>query len=49
VVLSRIVWGKMFVLTVGSFHDFIKFMTLIGILQIKVHVFQKTLIFIFSV
>ena len=42
-------WGKMFVLTVGSFQVFIKRGTLTRVLQIKVNVFQKTLIFIFSV
>ena len=42
-------WGKMFVMTVGSFHVFVKLMTLISILQVKVNVFQETLRFIFSV
>jgi hypothetical protein len=37
-------WGKMFVLTVGSFHVFTEIMTLICKLQVKVHVSPKTLI-----
>ena len=39
----------MTVLTVGSFHDLIKIMTLISVLHVKVHVFPKTSTFIFSV
>ena len=42
-------WGKMTVMTMGSFHDFIQIVTLICNLQLKVHVFPKTLIFIFSI
>ena len=42
-------WGKMTVMTVGSFHVFIKIVTLTRALQGKFHVFPKTLIFMFSV
>ena len=42
-------WGKMTVMTVGSFHVFIKIVTLTRVLQVKVHVFPKTSIFVFSV
>ena len=42
-------WGKMTVMTVGSFHVFIKIVTLTRVLQVRVHVFPKTSIFIFSV
>ena len=42
-------WGKMSVLTVGSFHEFIKNVILICVLQVKVHIFQKIMIFMFSV
>ena len=48
-VLWETAWGKMCVLTVGSFQVFIKIMTLIRVLHVKVHVFPKTSIFIFSV
>ena len=41
-------WGKMSVITVGSFQVFIKKLTLARVLQVKVHVFPKTSIFIFS-
>jgi hypothetical protein len=41
--------GKMTVMTVGSFQVFIKNVTLTCNLQVKVHVFPKTMIFIFSV
>ena len=41
-------WGKMSVMTVGSFQVFIRKMTLARVLQVKVHVFPKTSIFIFS-
>jgi hypothetical protein len=39
----------MTVLTVGSFHDLIKFMTLIRALRVKVHIVLKNLIYILSV
>ena len=42
-------WGKMTVMTVGSFQVFIKIVTLTRVLQVKVNVFRKKLIFIFSV
>ena len=41
-------WGTMSVMTVGSFQVFIKKLTLAHALQVKVHVFPKTSIFIFS-
>ena len=47
--LDQIVWGKMFTLTVGSFQFFIKIMTLIPVLHVKVYIFPQTSIFIFSV
>ena len=46
--LEETAWVKMTVMTVGSFQAFIKIMTLIGVLQVRVHVF-RTLIFCFSV
>ena len=42
-------WGKMSVMTAGSFHVFIKIVTLICALQLKVHVFLKAWIFLVSV
>ena len=42
-------WGKMSVMTVGSFQVFIKIITLICNLQVKVHVFPKTSISMFFV
>ena len=48
-VLLGIVWGKMSVMTVGAFHVFIKIVTLIGVLQVNVHVFPKTSASMFSV
>ena len=42
-------WGKMTVMTVGSFHVFIKIVNLTRVLQVKVLIFHKTSIFIFSV
>ena len=47
-VSSQTGWGKVTVMTVGSFHVFIKRVTLICNLQVKVHVFLKTSISIFS-
>jgi hypothetical protein len=47
--LWEIAWGKMTGTNVGSFQVFIKHMTLTCVLQVKVHVFQKTVIFMFSV
>ena len=41
-------WGKMVVLTVGSFQVFIKLITLIVVLQAKVHISPKSSIFIFA-
>ena len=41
-------WGKMTVMTVGSFHVFIKMPTVTPALQVKVNIFPKTSIFIFS-
>ena len=42
-------WGKMCVTTVGSFEVLIEIVSLISVLHVKIHVFRKTLIFIFSV
>ena len=42
-------WGKMTVMTVGSFHGFIKIVTLTRVLHVEVHVFPKTSILIFFV
>ena len=42
-------WGKVTVMTVGSYRVFIKIVTLICNLQVKVHVFPKTSILIFFV
>ena len=42
-------WGKMSVSTVGSFHVLTAIMTLACVLQIKVYVCLKLLIFVFSV
>ena len=48
--LEETAGGKMTVMTVGSFHVFIKRVTLICNLQVKVYVFQKkTMVFIVSV
>ena len=35
-------WGKMSVMTVGSFHVFTKIVTLTCVLQVKLHFFEKT-------
>ena len=48
-VLRETGWGKMSVMTVGSFLVFIKRVTLTRVLQVRVHVFPKTVIFILSV
>ena len=48
-VSSQTGWGKMTVMTVGSFQVFIKIVTLTRVLQVKDNVFPKTSIFIFSV
>ncbi len=48
-VSKETVWGRMSVMTVGSFQVFINFMTLRGMLHVKVNVFQKTMILIFFV
>ena len=45
-VLKETGWGKMSVMTVGSFQVFVKIVTL---MQVKVHVFPKTSILIFFV
>ena len=42
-------WGKMSVMTVGSFQVFIKSVTLTSVLQVRVRVFPRTSISIFSV
>ena len=42
-------WGKMTGMTMGSFQVFMKNVTLTRVLQVKVHVFPKTSIFILSV
>ena len=47
--LEETAWGKMFVMTVGSFQVFIKIVTLTRDLQFKVYVFPKTSIWGFSV
>ncbi len=47
--LDEAVWGKMTVMTVGSFQVFMKIVTSTRVLHVRVHVFQKTSIFIFSV
>ena len=44
--LGEIAWGKMTVMTVGSFQVFIKRVTLTRVPQVKVHDFPKTSIFI---
>ena len=38
--LKETVWGKMFVMTMGSFQFFIKIVTLTCVLLVEVHVFQ---------
>ncbi len=48
-VSGETVWGKMSVMTVGSFQVFIKRVTLTRVLHVKVNVFPNTLIFMFSV
>ncbi len=48
-VSSQTGWGKMSVMTVGSFQIFIKNVTLTRVLQVRVHIFSKTSIFILSV
>jgi len=40
--LEETAWGKMIVMTVGSFHVFAKIVTLTGVLHVKAHVFPKT-------
>ena len=47
--LWEIDWGKMSVMNTGSFHVFTKILTLTRVLQVKVHVFPRTSIFVFSV
>ena len=47
--LEETAWGKMTLMTVGSFQVFIKIVTLICNLQVKVHVSLKTLISSFAV
>ena len=42
VILVETVWGKMSVMTVGSFHVFTKIVTLTCVLQVKLHFFEKT-------
>ena len=42
-------WGKISVMTVGSFQVFINNMTLTRVLQVKADVLPKTSVFIFSV
>ena len=39
--LEEAAWGKMTVMTVGSFHVFAHIVTLTSVLRVKVHVFQK--------
>ena len=45
-VLRETAWGKMTVMTVGSFQMFINNVTLTGVLQVRGHVLRKTMIFI---
>jgi hypothetical protein len=47
-VSSEAAWAKMSVMTVGSFHDFIKHVIWVYVLQVKVNVLQKIMIFMFS-
>ena len=47
--LRETAWGKMSVMTVGSFQVFIKIVTLTRVSQVEVHIFRKTSIFVFSV
>ena len=47
--LPETAWGKMFVMTVGSFYVFGRIVTLICVLHVKVNVSPKTLISIVSV
>ena len=47
--LEETAWGKMTVMTVGSFHVFAKVCTLTCVLQIKIQVFPETSICIFFV
>ena len=47
--LEETAWGKMSVMTVGSFQVFIKRVTLTRVLQVKVNVLPKTSMFILSV
>ena len=46
--LEETAWGKMTVMTVGSFHIFVIIVTLICFLQVKAHVSPKTSISILS-
>jgi hypothetical protein len=45
-VLRETGWGKMSIMTEGSLQIFIKNATLTGVLQVRVHVFRKTMLFI---
>jgi len=47
--LEETAWGKMSVMTVGSFQVFIKNATLTCVLHVTVKVFSDTSIFMFSV
>ena len=47
--LGETVWGKISVMTVGSFHLFIKVMTSTCVLQIKAIMSPKTSILVFSI
>ena len=47
--VGETVWGKMSVMTVGSFQGFMKNVTETRVLQVKVNAFPKTSICIFSV
>ena len=49
VVLKETIKGKITIMAVGSLQVFIKNVTLTSVLQVKVHVSPKTLIFICSV
>ena len=46
-VLKETGWGKMSVMTVGSFQIFVKVMTLVGILYMKDNIFNNKLDFDF--
>ena len=47
--LEETAWGKMSVMIVGTFEVFVKNVTLTSVLQVKVHVFPRTYIFILYV